>query len=316
MLRRLFYCLLGLSGISPILAVKPINPVEPIPEYNVYIEPLSVLKRDTRIVFVFPATKTNKITSNVILINNNRPNGAVIASATSTSAPLKKTVIFNNIITLLNNKIKIETTTSVGKLVTNTVDIQAYTRESFTLDSSKQTLKDPYPCTYLKSGELLTRTFTYKFEGFEKEYSPDYYHFYSPKSLKVTSTSPLDFSSAEIYLYLTNREGVFDDMYVEKGLLKVPLAIDAKGRFMLNEIYYVDPVTLRMARYKKPGYVETSYLYLPKDEMRYQGEYAGMIKFSNFGCAHSNVTYNFSLNALSNIMGDCINSEFCILKSK
>ena len=315
MLRRLFYCFLTLGGISPILALKPVVPTKPTSNYNVYIEPLSTTRKSSRVLISLPALADLKITTNVYIVNDLYPDGILIASGTASNRKTSKVVTYDNRYTRGNNKIRIETVSASGK--TSVIhDAPTLKTGSFTITSSNKTVIEPCECLAYETGLFSLKKYSYTFTNFDSAYSPDYYHFYSPKSCKVTTNSPFSFSNAEIDLYLTNREGVFDDMPIEDEYMVLPLSIGTKGTLQLKEKYYVDPLTLKMSSESKPNYVETSYLYLPKNEMRYQGEYEGIIRFSDFGSAHSKVIYQFTFNALSNIMGDCVNSEFCVLNNK
>mgnify|MGYP003312709221 CR=1 FL=1 len=315
MFKRLFYFLLSMGGLSPILLVKPTKPTRDTSIYNFCIEPLSTTKKESRMWFSFPAMASGKIISKVYLENDLYPDGILIGSATSGTKKYEKVLTYDNRYTRANNKIRLETTSVLGTFVT-TNDILLKKAQTFMINSDGQTISEETPCLYYDSGSFYNKNYTYTFNGFESMYSPEYYHFYSPNNYSLSTTSKFSLSNIEACLYLTNRNGVFDDMPFEDDLIKIPLSVSSKGKLALKDKYYVDPMTLKMSATSKLGYVETSYLYLPKNEMRYQGEYEGIIRFSNFGSNGSKVIYSFKLNALANIMGDCVNSEYCVLNNK
>lgn len=168
------------------------------------------------------------------------------------------------------------------------------------------------------AGNISTYTDTYNFKNFNESYTPTYYHNISLDNYQIVKTNNAmqNFSADSISLYLTNREGVFDNMPGNHNYMIVPLSIYSNGTksyLKLKNFYYVNPKTLLMSEEYKVGYVSTGHIYFPHNEMKYQGEYEGRIIFSHINGGQSNLTYKFSLNAELNLLGDCIESEYCVV---
>jgi len=82
--------------------------------------------------------------------------------------------------------------------------------------------------------------------------------------------------------------------------------------FAFKNNVYVNPSTYEMSEIKYDGFVQTKYLYLPRNEMNQIGTLSFLISVSDLGIAKSYLNYNFSVQPIRNTVGDCINSEYCI----
>ena len=155
----------------------------------------------------------------------------------------------------------------------------------------------------------------YTFINFDGMYAPNYYHDINVLDFKISKEGIFPISSDNTHLMISNWNGVFDEMPLTGKYLDVPLIFNPSGDLIVRDTYYVDPLTLRMSKNPKSGYIATRHIYFPKNEMKYQGEYEGRLLFNDLGQDHNVYAYKFTFNALMNIMGDCQSSEYCIVAS-
>lgn len=156
-----------------------------------------------------------------------------------------------------------------------------------------------------------------KFSGFDELYMPDFYHKFDPRSMCINLEKNLvsNLTLGSGYLLITNRNGVFDDLNSNYRWAQININFykdDDNYYLNFSDDLYVDKRTLKMSSTKKTGYVKTRYLFFPVNEMRYQGEYDCSIVLTELGSNRDKLTFNFKLNALLNLFGDCHNSEYCI----
>lgn len=315
MLKGLLNVLLSASSLLPILASAPLGAGVVALRYSFYMEPLSLTKKNSRIKFAFQATPTTaKQTAKLYIVNDLYPDGILIATASSATSAKNYSFDYDNAYTRSSNKIKLVTTAPKGSK-TLTKEIETYVAKTSTITFSGQTITDESNSIILEANTLKPIKFTYKFNGFSPQYTPSYYQTFSPSDFSIESVSPFGFDNVNATLFITNRNGVYDDLPHDDEYAELPMKIVNKT-LQFRDYYYVDPITLKMSQFKRSGYVETKHLYLPKNEMRYQGEYEGIMQFQDFGSAHAKVNFRFSLNALINIMGDCYNSEYCIMNNR
>ena len=158
---------------------------------------------------------------------------------------------------------------------------------------------------------------TLRFNGFEDLYIPDYYHRLDLDDFSITQDCglvqmPLQYST--IRLLITNRDGVFDDLFGKGEYASIPLTLVNENnvyRLSFENRMFVNKHTLRMSSEQKEDYVETRHLYFPRNEMKYQGDYNCVITFDNLGVDLNKYVYSFKLHALINTLGNCIDSEYC-----
>ena len=159
---------------------------------------------------------------------------------------------------------------------------------------------------------------TYTFEGFDDYYSPDYFHKIDLLDFNIHSSHKcLPYINSTITLVIKTPNDVFKDIG----------GIDGGGRFNLNIIeqkdsftfelantYYVDPATLLMSKNPKNGYVQTRHIFLPVNEMQNQDKYEAYISMESFGINNDYLIYNFKICALENLIGNCTNSLYCVVR--
>lgn len=159
----------------------------------------------------------------------------------------------------------------------------------------------------------------FEFSGFDDLYIPDYYHKLDLSDFSFTRDILYDSDFAfDATLIVSNVDGVFNDIGGPTSLVSIPLKAvkDDKNKFHLEPSInlYVDSKTLKMSDKNKEGYIKTKHLYFPINKMNEQDKYDLLIKINKLGFNYYSLTHQFSLNALINNIGDCHNSEYCIME--
>lgn len=75
---------------------------------------------------------------------------------------------------------------------------------------------------------------------------------------------------------------------------------------------YVNPFTYEMARSQLPGFVETKYIYLPKNGFKELQKLDFGILGEKLGTMKLDFGYSFSIEAERSRIGNCVSSEYCI----
>ena len=226
---------------------------------------------------------------------------------------------YDNKKTRSTNTIKIVSTID-GVTTTYTREIGLSSRDTRTV-SEGLSFTPTSKCIYLLNGVWQDNlSIKYSFIDYPSCLIPSYYHELCIDQLSITCS---DYSMAkvtckDINLVITNRNGVFNDLGGTSTSLILPLTLEfngTTGKLKFKNTMYVDPTTLMMSSTKKSGYVATNHLYFPRNEMKYQGEYEFNVLFTNFGINKTSVSSKHTIKALINTLGDCYNSEYCIINN-
>lgn len=299
-----------ISVVSSLGATQISNPIEMFA-----IEPLNMKGKASRIILKLNSGTVTGTSISIYLMNDKYPNGTLIFN--DKVANQKRTFVYDylNKYTRSKNSIKVVVNQS-GKQTEIIHDTYLAKGKSFILSSMNNSYVCSQPTLIYKNNAWSTKTAKYTFTNFSDIYIPSYYHSIEFDEYLIESSDYFSPIGEDIELWLTNRNGVFNDMPNDSEYLIVPLILDENGRLSVKNTYYVNPLTLIMSKTKKDGYIPTKHIYLPKNEMRFQGEYEGTLIFNDLGPEHISCVYSFTLNALLNIMGDCHNSEYCVVQSK
>lgn len=160
---------------------------------------------------------------------------------------------------------------------------------------------------------------TLSFSGFYDYYMPGYYHKFDPSTLRITTDKNAQYvvSLENSEFEINNLNGVFDNFGVGKQTIRFALRVKKVSPYTFElcfaEDLYVEPRTLEMSPIKKEGFVKTNYLFFPRNQMRYQEEYDCRINLNGLGIDCYTIPYKFKLKAILNTMGDCHNSEYCVV---
>lgn len=283
---------------------------------QVIIEPLALFEK-TKIYASVNSTATAPVTL-VIMIKNSE--GEHVACSNQFVRTRTGTFTYDNsytvdgeneITVLAKNK---KTQETIGSKV---VDVRK--SNLITLNEDK-TYKSEARSVIFKNGETIKyENETIHFGGFDDFYMPDYYHKFDPAlfTFEVKSSSKVFFDIDTATFIISNRHGVFNSLLSNQSYAQLDLILvkdtTTKWHLAFKDKLFVNPRTLEMSSYMKTGYVETKYLFLPINEMRYQEEYECGISITGLGLQKSKIIHYFALNAMLNTMGDCHNSEYCIV---
>lgn len=120
-------------------------------------------------------------------------------------------------------------------------------------------------------------------------------------------------------LIIPTKYGLFTDLNeVEKydEYVVLPLRfVDIGGynyQVQLEDPLYVNPYTYEMSRTKQNGYVQTKYIYLPKNGFHDYGTMDFSIMGEDLGTSKILYSYNFTVEAEKSRIGNCVTSEYCI----
>ena len=285
-----------------------------------YFETISIspLRRNDTTTIEVVAT-WNYFEFEIYLKNDKYPNGVVIAADTIIN-PKTCIYTYNNEYTRGNNEIYFKyrwrpgtTARTSGSYAFNVGSHSNYNFDDETVRTSTQTIG-----VFHKDMSFETVNLTYTFEGFQDYYAPDYYqridlcdfHIYIDEKYHP-------FMHAVPSLVIANVDGVFDDIEGSDDLVLFPLELietENGFSFTLTSTFYVDPFTLLMSSYPKQGYVQTQNIFLPVNKMREQSEFESYFSISKFGIDNDYIIHHFTLCAQSNIMGDCTNSQYCVIR--
>lgn len=266
---------------------------------------------------VASGNKTEKTVVKVEIINDMYSSGKEILTHTFSS---KETFNYkyDNRYTSSNNSIRLTITIGHNSPLVKTHKIDVCEPGNSLLDDEK-IIKSKSKMISLSSDTWKEPIESLTFTGFDDFYIPDYYHKIDLSTFKIHCSNSLDkLLDTKTFFYISNREECFKDLPASGNYAKLELKIveSSNNDFFLQfkDNLYVDPLDLTMSNTTKSGYISTKHLFLPKNEMRHQEEYDCYFMFENLGIDNLMVPVHFKLNALINTIGDCHNSEYCIVE--
>lgn len=122
-----------------------------------------------------------------------------------------------------------------------------------------------------------------------------------------------------IDLILPANYGLFADQSDDENMLNhlsinLKLVDQGDNRFVLafNQDLFVNPYTYQMARSPRSGFVQTKYIYLPKNGFQNFKKLDFSIYGEKLGTMNLNFNYHFSIEAEKQRVGDCVSSEYCV----
>lgn len=313
-------CRLLLLGSSILLCFSSTGAVSRATEITlVKIEPLSLFNEETKIQLGIRASRTDVLSYTVSIYNDLYPDGEALFKGTANTTATK-TFVYDNKLTSSSNEIGITWFTSTNKKKTTIkTNMDVFNPRTVRItDSQFEFTSECKYSSYLPTSGWKQANEKLVFENFGGQYVPDFYHRIDLSNFKVNCTQGFNTALAmnEAYLFITNINGVFDDLEQSGKNAMIPLGIEKIGfsysLCFLNDMY-VDQLSLRMSSSPKPGYVKTKYLYLPRNEKRNENEYEFNIKINDFGMERNNYIGSFRYKSLLNTLGDCHNSKYCVV---
>lgn len=282
------------------------------------VTPLNLLGKNSEIEICGGASSKTPLYVKVLLINDLYETGVEIVNYTFTSSGIKR-FSYSNEYTRDKNTIKVtwqvkgsaETNTAshlIGVVSSSTYRI---TDESYFYRSKNNGIQ----YTPSSGWESIKQAITFK--EFQELYMPDYYHKLDLSVFRITdsATFPSTLTCSSGLLSVTNLNGIFDNIATGNKIY-LPITLNKeKSDYSLkfSNILYVNPVTLLMSSTPKDGFVETKYLYFPRNEKNKEMNYNLEIALSGVGFEYNNFIYSFRYKSILNILGDCHNSQYCVV---
>ncbi len=105
----------------------------------------------------------------------------------------------------------------------------------------------------------------------------------------------------------------------EDNEVKIPIKVKESRTttktLTFADTFYVEPSTLKMSLTPKIGYVETKYFYFPINHLDDVLNQKFIFKINQLGTMSSrmNITFECSFNTDVHLIGDCNNSEYCLI---
>lgn len=162
---------------------------------------------------------------------------------------------------------------------------------------------------------------SYLFSGLDSPYALNYGYVLNLTKFNFTFSFPYyeEFTSTKAVLYIKNYNHVFDDMDPDPVTQNVTLPLRAKQNprslayyFYFKEKYYVDPLTQRMSKEYKEGYVNTSFFFFPKDFAITSNNYSFTLALGDVGYAKNYSSLGFSISTDKSLVGLCGEGTYCV----
>ena len=297
-------------GAKPIAALASLN--------SFYIEPLHLDGSDSGITFDVTANSANPIEISIKITNDYYPDGLELFRK-SYKKNVTETYVYDNSYTRLSNIISISFTTKSFSNVTYDNEVQLSESSAIRLNNEDYNYESKSKTIYFsKKGGIKNLPEKLRFVNFSDIYVADYYHKLDLSDFYIIDNSEFthDVSCGDILLEIKNLNGAFKNLNPVKDSLQIPLKLAKKGsRYFLtpNVLLYVNPTTLDMSSAKKEGYVPTNCIYFPRNGKRFENEYSCRIGIMDFGLDRNQIVTSFKYKSLHNIIGDCRNSEYCVI---
>lgn len=303
-----------ISSVIPSKA-KPIKITAAVNE--IFISPF-LLRGDTCIAVNVLVTKQSTINISAKIINDLYPSGVGIFSDAIKTSGVHYYHYDNSYTFGENNQIEITYQTPTRtETIKHYINVAKKGREYIGDDNH---IIANY-CTYRWNGNWSLGIQEYTFENFDDVYMPNFYQKIdiSDFKVKVIGLGSEHFSTSGTFIF-NNLDGMFQDLCAPgtKNYVKLPVSFeldhDNVYQLKFDIELFVNKQTLSMSREKKEGYLQTKYIYLPRNNMRHQEEIKCSISFEDFGVDKDYLDHSFTLKALNNVMGDCHNSEYCVIR--
>ncbi len=158
----------------------------------------------------------------------------------------------------------------------------------------------------------------FKFDQALDYFNSDTYYRLSLEDVLITYECGLPFPGCIAHLHFVDYLKSFPylDSENEVPTFDIPLrAITKNNRisFAFPQVMYVKPATLEMSLEARPGFVSTSYFYLPKNRCEEILDQVFSVDVKEFG--HGKTSFTWDMRYLNNqrLIGDCSNSDYCVI---
>lgn len=264
------------------------------------------------------ASLSNPLTVAVYIENDLYTSGKLIYTA-SIKKKGTESFTYNNQYTRTSNKLRIEWKLKTDKTShTATVNPGISNGEIINLNSSEYKVTSVSNITAY-SALNGTRTSKQKltFYNFEEKYIPDYYHKIDLTNFKIKNETnfPSELICESATFSISNVNNIFyrfTSGTAARFNLDMVL-MNGSYTFVFKDPLYVNPTTLEMLPSNEEGFVRTKHFYLPRNLKRTEETYLCQLRVNEIGIDNNDYIVNFRYKSLLNIIGDCHNSEFCIV---
>ena len=281
------------------------------PDFNNLLVSPFYQGKDSTIVF---DTSCSDIEFTLYLVNDIYSAKPIVTD--TITEPGQHTYTYKNEFTRTKNKIYFEYKRN-GKVYTSPQINRNLQSSSVFYIKNNEDIVSENTVAYLNSNLAWEeRHVTYSFYNFDGLYVPKFYHKIAVGDFEVICDYLYHpFIDGQYTLTLRNVNHVFDDIDGASETVTFELNLleeEENYFFALKKKIYVNRETLMLSSTYKVGYVQTSYIYLPRNAMQLQSEYKPRFIFRNFGVDKTTFVHDFEMKATKNIFGDCSNSQYCI----
>ena len=158
----------------------------------------------------------------------------------------------------------------------------------------------------------------FKFNQALDYFNSDTYYRLSLEDVLITYECGLPFPGCIAHLHFVDYLKSFPylDSENEVPTFDIPLRTITKNNrisFAFPHVMYVKPATLEMSLEARPGFVSTSYFYLPKNRCEEMLDQVFSVDVKEFG--HGKTSFTWDMRYLNNqrLIGDCSNSDYCVI---
>ncbi|MDY6275944.1 MAG: hypothetical protein SPL75_00425 [Bacilli bacterium] len=250
------------------------------------------------------------------MIKNLRPSDeSGLISATSTGTLMRSGE---------QNRIKIFFSDGDGQTTTHWFDmIEANNPPRLVVDQLQTATYESFNvASYTKSRGYFTSSDKYEFKNWYAINEMNIYNKLDVGMFSFTETIcdiPIEIEYYIISIGIPAIYGLFCDLRDDEiAYNRVELSLDFvdvgnhQYQLQFKDKLYVNPYTYEMARSQLPGFVETKYIYLPKNGFSDLRKLDFTILGEKLGTMRIDFSYSFSIEAERSRMGNCVSSEYCI----
>ena len=282
----------------------------------VYITPL-ILNNTSRFLVAGSGTRKDPLLVTIKIYNDIYPEGTIIASVKGVSN-FERVIEYDNKLTRSTNTIEVIYENTKGTAKSNKKTINRISGKTAKFGENSSVIGDSKSYVFSPSIGWKEMTSEYRFANFDDLYIPSFYHKLDLSDFMISmSEANLKIFNCKASLLIENY--VATNYQSDDPYLTIPLTFESVRNtylYLKPAIdLFVDKETLEMSLESHQNYVKTRHFYLPRNGFKNQEDYTFTILFQDFGNDHLKVYHTFKMRALSNTIGDCVSSEYCIIKS-
>lgn len=199
-------------------------------------------------------------------------------------------------------------------------EAEAYPRVETTFYPNEDNyfLSLPYNYVELKNGVYTSKRDRFIFHGFTSVIEDEYYYYLDLSSLWFESENPFEYDSISL---LIRRSGTLYNLLSYSTFLDyrlVPLnviEVSSQYRFAFASPLYVEPNSLLMSVTPRNGFLETTKFFFPRNYYSSEKDIDMRIIIRKAGYNQFDIQYNFIYFSNLRYIGDCRNSQYCIMTS-